>query len=78
MIILDLPIEQQTIIEQKSQQQQMTVEEYIISKILGDVSTTKEQPAEVHFTDLLTQMPNVGEDSDFCRKQDSIAPEIFV
>ncbi len=77
MIILDLPIEQQTMIEQKSQQQQMTVEEYIISKIMGDVSMKKEQSSEVHLTDLLTQMPNVGKDSDFYRKQDNFAPEIF-
>ncbi len=44
MIVLDLPAEQQAIIEEKSQKERMTVEQYIIHKIMGSILTEKEKP----------------------------------
>ncbi len=44
MIVLDLPAEQQAIIEEKSQKERMTVEQYIIHKILGSILSEKEKP----------------------------------
>ncbi len=69
MIVLDLPAEQQAIIEEKSHKERMTVEQYIIHKIMGSILSEKEKPLKNNVKKLKgivkTDVQNYDEDSIF-------------
>lgn len=53
-----------------------------VTQLFDYIATHKQMPVttekpNLHLTDLLLQMPNVGDDEDFARVQDNTAPKVF-